>query len=426
MKQYRNYFKLSLALIAGAALLFPHPFVKGETMNQQNQGTIFPKGTRASSEFFTGTAWVNLLLPKTDQTPYAVADVIFEPGCRNNWHLHPVRQTLFITSGEGWYQERGKPAQLLKKGDVVVIPPDVEHWHGATQESQMVHLVITDFRGNDCVKWLEPVSDAEYLPLSKAKQEEQESERIALCKKNYTTLFGGEALSGKGTDPELMNILQKFIFGEVFAAGPLDMKTREMITVVVLSTLQTLPQLKGHAAAALNVGVTPVELREAIYGCAPYIGFPRTLNALATVNEVFKERGISLPLPAQGTVTEANRHEKGLEIQNSLYGNEIREKMASLPATLKEDVPDFLTEMDFGDFYTRNGLDVKTRELLALCVLTTLGATPQITPHSLGCVQSGNSKETVIAALVQCIPYAGFPNALNAITIANQAIDESK
>ena len=87
-------------------------------------------------------------------------------------------------------------------------------------------------------------------------------------------MFGGEALTGKGSDPELMDILQKFIFGEVFETGSLDYKTREMITCVTLASMQTLPQLKSHAAAALNVGVSPIELREAIYQCAPFIGFP--------------------------------------------------------------------------------------------------------------------------------------------------------
>lgn len=104
-------------------------------------------------------------------------------------------------------------------------------------------------------------------------QNDTRTDRIALCKENYTALFGGEALTGKGTDPEFMSILQKFIFGEVFAVGELDHKTRELITCTVLTTMQTLPQLKSHAAAALNVGVTPVELREAVYQCAPFIGF---------------------------------------------------------------------------------------------------------------------------------------------------------
>ncbi|WP_026207722.1 carboxymuconolactone decarboxylase family protein [Butyricimonas synergistica] len=246
---------------------------------------------------------------------------------------------------------------------------------------------------------------------------EKDMNRIELCKKNYTTLFGGEALTGQGSDPELMNILQKFIFGEVFHIGELDVKTREMITCVTLATMQTLPQLKAHAAAALNVGVTPVELREAIYQCAPFIGFPKTLNAVSTINEVFKEKGIALPLESQETVKEDERFEKGKEIQFPLYGEKMKESLKALPDGMNEDLPRLLTEMCFGDFYTRNGLDVKTRELLSLCVLAALGADRQIESHTRGNIKAGNDKATLVAAMIQCLPYIGFPQTLNAIHI---------
>ena len=88
-----------------------------------------------------------------------------------------------------------------------------------------------------------------------------QNDRSTICKGNYRILFGGEALTGEGTDPELMDILQKFIFGEIFSTGDLSMKQRELITCVCLATMQTLPQLEAHANAALNVGATPVELR---------------------------------------------------------------------------------------------------------------------------------------------------------------------
>ena len=230
-------------------------------------------------------------------------------------------------------------------------------------------------------------------------------DRIETCKQNYTRLFGGEALTGKGSDPELMDILQKFIFGEVFETGSLDHKTREMITCVTLASMQTLPQLKSHAAAALNVGVSPIELREAIYQCAPFIGFPKTLNAISTINEVFQEKGIPLPLEAQGTVNEDNRYEKGKEIQYPLYGDEIARTFSNLPDEMNESLPRFLTEVGFGDFYTRSGLDLKTRELLSLCVLAAIGAESQIHSHSKGNIKAGNDKATQIAAMIQCPPY---------------------
>lgn len=248
-------------------------------------------------------------------------------------------------------------------------------------------------------------------------QNNQKMDKTALTKKTYKKLFGGEALSGKGTDPELMNILQKFIFGEVFHTGNLRDKQRELITIVTLTAQQTLPQLKAHTGAALNIGVTPIEIREAVYQCAPFIGYPKTLNAVNTINEVFKEKNISLPLENETKVKEEERFAKGKEIQDSLYGDEIKENLKDLPGNFKDDIPRFLTEACFGDFYTRGGLDVKTRGLLTFCVLATIGAEEQIKSHALGNIKAGNSKETLIAAMVQCIGYIGFPNALNAINI---------
>ena len=84
---------------------------------------------------------------------------------------------------------------------------------------------------------------------------QEKMNRIDAAKENYRTLFSGEALTGQGNDPEMMDILQKFIFGEVFQTGNLDIKTREMITCISLTGMQTLPQLKAHIGAALNVGV---------------------------------------------------------------------------------------------------------------------------------------------------------------------------
>ena len=243
----------------------------------------------------------------------------------------------------------------------------------------------------------------------------QRYDRTALCKENYTALFGGEALTGEGTDPEFMAILQKFIFGDIFAVGDLDLKKREMITCTVLSVMQTLPQLKSHAAAALNVGVTPVELRETICQCAPFIGFPRTLNAIGVINEVFEERGIELPLEPQGTTTEENRFEKGFAIQNPIYGDEISQRMAYVPGGMGNDVSHFLTEYCFGDIYTRNGLDVQTRELLIYCILTALEADSQLASHAVGNMKLGTSRETLAAAVIQCLPYVGFPPAMKAL-----------
>lgn len=99
----------------------------------------------------------------TDETPLntSIGNVTFAPGARNNWHSHAVGQVLLVTGGEGWFQVEGKPAQLLKTGDVVNIAPNVKHWHGATAESWFVHLAMTPGQ----TEWLEPVNDEWYNAL---------------------------------------------------------------------------------------------------------------------------------------------------------------------------------------------------------------------------------------------------------------------
>lgn len=242
------------------------------------------------------------------------------------------------------------------------------------------------------------------------------SERQAHAEATYKRLFGPRDRSAPDSDPELMEILRGFIFGDVFDTGVLDDQTRELITVTVLACLQTLPQLTSHTAAALRVGVQPIKIREAVYQLAPFIGFPRTLNAIATINGVFQDQGIELPLPSQGTVSDADRYPMGLAEQAPLYGNEIRDNLADLPEPFNHALPRFLTEFCFGDFYTRGGLTLAERELLVLCALATIGDTSaQLGPHGRACIQVGNSKTAVVAALVHCFPYIGFPRAVAAI-----------
>ena len=250
-------------------------------------------------------------------------------------------------------------------------------------------------------------------------------DRIEKSKVKFKQLFGEGASGAQATDPDFQDILSRFIFGEVFYQGNLDDKTREPITLVVLATNQTLPQLKAHTIAALNVGLTPVEIKEAVYQCAPYIGFPKTLNAINEVNEVFKTNNISLPIESQKTVNEETRLEKGLAVQTQIFGDIISNMREKAPANQKH-IQDYLSAFCFGDFYTRNGLDLKTRELLTLCIVSALGGCEsQVKAHVQGNKNVGNDKETLVAAITHCLPYMGFPRTLNALACVNEIIPEN-
>lgn len=133
-----------------------------ETTDNTDESNIFPKGERGPADYFTGTTWVTPLVQKGGDINYTVGNVVFEPGARTNWHTHPAGQILLVTDGKGLYQEKGKLARPLKKGDVVNIPADVEHWHGAANDNRLVHVAISNYKDDLNVTWLKAVTDEEY------------------------------------------------------------------------------------------------------------------------------------------------------------------------------------------------------------------------------------------------------------------------
>jgi quercetin dioxygenase-like cupin family protein len=140
---------------------------KQQTMAQQVNTLIFPEGDPLPNDYFTGNAFLYPLLAKDKNNEFALGSVTFMPGARTIWHTHPKGQVLIVTEGQGFYQERGKPARSLKKGDVVNIPENVEHWHGASANSRFVHIAITNYKGGENVTWLQPVTEEEYSAVNK-------------------------------------------------------------------------------------------------------------------------------------------------------------------------------------------------------------------------------------------------------------------
>jgi 4-carboxymuconolactone decarboxylase len=134
---------------------------------QKVSDTIFSKGNIISGNNFSGTAWLNWLVPNDSIYNCPIGNVTFEPGARTNWHKHPGGQILLITEGKGYFQEKGKPVQLIKKGDVILIGPDIEHWHGATANSTLTHIAINTNVKKGSTVWLQPVTEEEYNNLKK-------------------------------------------------------------------------------------------------------------------------------------------------------------------------------------------------------------------------------------------------------------------
>jgi len=129
------------------------------------KGVIFPIGDKntAYAQYFVGQSYLNSLVADPEVN-VGVGTVTFEPGCRNNWH-RGGGQLLLCTAGHGWYQEEGQPARRLGPGDVVIIPANVKHWHGAAEDEWFSHLAISVPFANASTEWLEPVSDEAYSKL---------------------------------------------------------------------------------------------------------------------------------------------------------------------------------------------------------------------------------------------------------------------
>ena len=144
--------------------------MKFEDEKRFDEVNVFGKGqlNDAYAQYFIGNSYLNPLTT-TEDCPIFLANVTFEPGCRNNWHIHHATsgggQILICTAGEGWYQEEGKDPQSLVPGTVVVIPANVKHWHGAKKDSWFSHIAFEAPGENTSNEWLEPVTDEEYDAL---------------------------------------------------------------------------------------------------------------------------------------------------------------------------------------------------------------------------------------------------------------------
>lgn len=138
-------------------------FNNTENKNTMTTNAIFQKGEPIEGTNFTGRAWLEMLVTDEDVFDCSIGNVTFEAGCRNNWHSHPGGQILLVTAGEGYYQEEGAPARLIRKGDVIEIKPDVVHWHGATADTPLEHIAISASVHLGQARWRAPVSDETYL-----------------------------------------------------------------------------------------------------------------------------------------------------------------------------------------------------------------------------------------------------------------------
>ncbi len=153
--------RVLIALIAITAFSNCSSDKSSDSRNRPEQA-IFPKGDPGAATNFSGTVYNYGLVANDSTYNTLVGNVYFEKGARSNWHVHPGGQLLIILDGEGYHQMEGQPKQMMKKGEVVKCPPNVKHWHGATENSSLTQMYILPKTEKGIVNWLEPVTDDQY------------------------------------------------------------------------------------------------------------------------------------------------------------------------------------------------------------------------------------------------------------------------
>ena len=240
--------------------------------------------------------------------------------------------------------------------------------------------------------------------------------------REYQEKMGTDMLSALlETDPEFAERFADFAYDEVVNQDDLDDGTRMMAVLAALLGCQGAEAFREMVPAALNMGVTPVQLKEIVYQAVAYLGIGRVLPFLSIVNEILSSGGIRLPLEGQAETTMDDRLEKGNQVQVDIFGEHMKEFWKSGPEESAH-INRWLADNCFGDYYTRNGLDYRRREMITFCFLAAQGGCePQLTSHAAANMRIGNDKQFLIQVLSQCLPYIGYPRSLNALRCVDEA-----
>jgi len=242
--------------------------------------------------------------------------------------------------------------------------------------------------------------------------------------KNHEELFPNRKSKLAETDPELIEVFDNFAFDEVLQYGNLDTRTRLMVILATMIACQALAEYKVMLGGALNVGVTPVEVKEIVYQAVPYVGMAKVYDFFHATNEILESRGVKLPLEGQATTTPETRFEKGYAVQKAIVGERLEKMYADSPAD-QIHIQRYLSANCFGDYVARAGIDLPTRELLTFSMLLALGGCePQLKGHVQANLTVGNDKAKLLSVVTQLLPYVGYPRTLNAIRCINEVLPE--
>lgn len=244
---------------------------------------------------------------------------------------------------------------------------------------------------------------------------------------NYTEIISNINPKLEESDPELTEILDNFVSNQVLNESILSDRERLLVILACLVTNQSSELYEKMVLSALDIGVTPVEIKEMIYQSLAYIGLSKTYEFIEKTNEIFEEKNIKLPLPGQATVNYEEREQKGYEIQVRNFGKEFIDNNIENTPDSQKHLWNFISSYAFGDLYTRNGLSDLDRELISFTFILSLrGCENQLRIHAKGNLTIGNSLKKLESVITVLIPYIGFPRTHNALAIVNEVYEKFK
>lgn len=224
----------------------------------------------------------------------------------------------------------------------------------------------------------------------------------------------------KYSDPEFSEILNQFINTQILKHIKL---TDREITLTIIANLianQSYELYQDILKESLDV-LTPIEIKEIIYQSIIYVGLSKIYKFLELTNEIFKEENIDIPLESQATIKEDERQKVGYELQVRNFGKDFIDSSIENTPENQKHIWDFISSFAYGDFYTRNGLNDKDRELITFTFILSLrGCENQLKIHTIGNIEIGNDKDKLIDIITLLIPFIGFPRMHNALAIINE------
>lgn len=363
--------------------------------------------TTGAIEAFTGIARISSPFQASPPGRAGGATVSFEALARTAWHTHPLGQTLVVTAGLGLVQQQGQAAQAIRPGDVVSIPANVRHWHGAGPDGLMSHIAIAEKEDGISVSWQERVSDQEYLAalisagLASASSAVTPAGRVARSTVNLQPMADGRATSDM-----------------------LSTKQRAIPLMASFSAVSDMPKLNAALNQGLDAGMSVSEAKEILVQLYAYTGFPKSLNALGEllkVVEARKQRGIQDIAgrgPSRAVATGDELVAAGKANQTEISGGPVRGPVFDFAPVINQ----FLQAHLFGDIFERDNLDWQSRELATVGALAAMpGVEAQLRSHMQASLRVGLSAAQ-LRQLAQVLAEGGHPDAGHR---ANEALTQA-